>query len=257
MPRHLSIRALPSRFCVTPKSLEFICTQANSIKSLIQNTVSIRELSHKCKLNRCKVTGYWRPLAARAYNGDSRDNGGGSAVVNLRERRTNRTPMPPKLQIASVADVSDLVSLRTAVHVHLASQFGNGFWSPGVTDKGVLFAMRTSNFYVARHRNRLLATLTLSTRKPWAIDKKYFRPSKRPLYLTAMAVHPTAQRKGIGKHCMEEAREIAQAWPRDAIRLDAYAVDAGASEFYRKCGFTEVGRASYRGVPLVYLEMLI
>jgi hypothetical protein len=32
--------------------------------------------------------------------------------------------------------------------------------------------------------------------------------------------------------------------------------EAGASEFYGQ-GFTEVGRAFYRGVPIVYLEMLI
>ena len=180
----------------------------------------------------------------------------GFAAVELRDSRIDRTPMPLRLQIASGADVSDLVALRIAVHQHLAAKFGPGYWAPGVTEKGVLFAMRNSHVYVARHRNRLIATLTLSTRKPWAIDKKYFRPSKQPLYLTSMAVHPNAQRKGVGKLCMEEARQIARAWPSDAIRLDAYAVEAGASEFYRKCGFTEVGRASYRGVPLVYLEML-
>ena len=43
----------------------------------------------------------------------------------------------------------------------------------------------------------------------------------------------------------------------DAIRLDAYDAEAGAGEFYVKCGFREVGRVAYRGVPLTYYERLI
>ena len=46
--------------------------------------------------------------------------------------------------------------------------------------------------------------LALSTRKPWAIDKTYFGPSERPLYLTSMAVAPDQQRKGIGRLCLHE-----------------------------------------------------
>jgi hypothetical protein len=45
--------------------------------------------------------------------------------------------------------------------------------------------------------------------------------------------------------------------PGDAIRLDAYDAEAGAGEFYRKYGFREVGRASYRNVPLIYFERLL
>jgi GNAT superfamily N-acetyltransferase len=117
--------------------------------------------------------------------------------------------------------------------------------------------MKTATVYVARDRGRLIATLTLSTRKPWAIDTKYFSPSKQPLYLTAMAVHPDAQRKGLGKLCMDEAQRIAEKWPSDAIRLGAYDVPAGAGDFYRKCGFREVGRATYRHAPLIYFELLL
>ena len=125
-----------------------------------------------------------------------------------------------------------------------------------MTEKGVLFAMRNSGVCCA-YGNRLIATLTLAAKKPWAIDTKYFNVSKRPLYLTAMAVSPGAQRKGVGRLCVEEVRRIAAEWPCDAIRLDAFDAEAGAGEFYRKCGFREVGRATYRGCPLFYFEMLV
>ena len=162
-----------------------------------------------------------------------------------------------KLQTATADDVTDLVSLRNAVNEHLRSQYGDGYWLARSTERGALFGMRRGTVYLARYRGKLIATLTLSTRKPWAIDKKYFHASEKPLYLTAMAVHPDYQRKGIGRSSIDEARRLAIAWPGDAIRLDAYDTAAGAGDFYRKCGFREVGRAVYRVAPLIYFEMLL
>jgi hypothetical protein len=72
-----------------------------------------------------------------------------------------RIAMRVKLQIATARDVSDLVSLRTALHQYLTSQYGKGHWSSGLTEKGVLFAMRHSRVYAARNRSRLIATLAL------------------------------------------------------------------------------------------------
>jgi GNAT superfamily N-acetyltransferase len=165
--------------------------------------------------------------------------------------------MRVELELATPHDVAGLVSLRAAVNHNLTSQYGDGYWALGLTEKGALFAMRNSSVYVAKDCDQLFATVTLSSRKPWAIDKKYFQAAEKPLYLTAMAVHPDHQRRGIGRQCIDVARQIAVKWPSDAIRLDAYDVAAGAGEFYRKCGFREVGRAVYRTAPLIYFEMLL
>jgi ribosomal protein S18 acetylase RimI-like enzyme len=162
-----------------------------------------------------------------------------------------------KLKVATAEDVPDLVALRNAAAERLTSDYGRGLWSAAVTERGMLAVMRRATVYIARYRERAIATLTLSTRKPWAIDRKYFAASNRPLYLTNMAVAPDDQRKGTGKRCLEEARRIAMAWPGDSIRLDAWDAAAGAGEFYRKCGFREVGRATYRTAPLVYFEMIL
>jgi ribosomal protein S18 acetylase RimI-like enzyme len=165
--------------------------------------------------------------------------------------------MRVKLQIATPADAPDLVCLRNATSQGLAEQYGKGPWSGQSTEKGALFGMRRGTVFIARYRNRLIATLTLSTRKPWAIDTKYFSASPRPLYLTSMAVSPDRQRRGIGRQCLEEACRIAKKWPADALRLDAFDAEAGAGGFYSKCGFREVGRASYRNNPLIYFEVLL
>ena len=162
-----------------------------------------------------------------------------------------------KLQYATAADVPAIVSFRIAIAEKLTAIYGLGPWSGATTEKIVLFNMRRSSVYIARQRGKLIAILALDTKKPWAIDRKYFSKCGRPLYLTDMAVAPELQRQGIGRLCVEAAKKIAKDWPANAIFLDAYDAKAGAGEFYRKCGFREVGRASYRGVPLIYFEMFV
>lgn len=165
--------------------------------------------------------------------------------------------MPLKLQSATAADVPDLVEMRNAVNQHLASQFQGIPRASVVTEKGVSFAMSRATVLVARYRKKPIATLGLSTRKPWAIDASYFSPSAAVLYLTDMAVHPRHQRKGVGAECMRLAVEHARRWPATAIRLDAYDAVYGAGDFYHKCGFREVGRATYRSAPLIYFELVL
>lgn len=165
--------------------------------------------------------------------------------------------MPLALTVAKAEDVVELVALRAAVAGKLTAQHGSGPWSGASTEKGVRFDLRNSQVLVARRKGELIATLRLTTKKPWAIDPAYFSECKRPIYLLSMAVAPHLQRQGVGRQCMEEVRAIGREWPADAIRLDAYDAPAGAGPFYAKCGFNQVGSASYRGCPLVYFEMLL
>ncbi len=158
---------------------------------------------------------------------------------------------------ATEADVPALVSLRTAVAERLTADFGAGHWSSIATPNGVLHALRTASVLVARDARELVGTLTLATKKPWAIDAAYFTPVRRPLYLTAMAVAPTLQRAGLGRRLLAAGVEQAREMHGLAIRLDAYDAPDGAGDFYAKCGFREVGRVVYRGTPLVYFELVL
>jgi GNAT superfamily N-acetyltransferase len=162
-----------------------------------------------------------------------------------------------ELDAARPADASALAALHNAVADHLTRLHGHGPWSSKTTEKGVLFAMRNRKVFVTRRDGEIIATLHLATKKPWAIDRSYFAPCDRPLYLLAMAVAPARQRQGIGRRCLEEVERIARAWPADAIRLDAYDAKAGAGSFYARCGYTEVGRITYRNAPLIYYELLV
>jgi GNAT superfamily N-acetyltransferase len=126
-----------------------------------------------------------------------------------------------------------------------------------VGERGVARDLASNRVLVARRRGQALGTLTLQNKKPWAIDTAYFTRVDRALYLINMAVAPASQRHGVGRALLGEAAAVARAWPAQAIRLDAYDAPAGAGGFYAEAGFREVGRVSYRGVPLVYFELLL
>ena len=118
-------------------------------------------------------------------------------------------------------------------------------------------AQRYARVRVGRDGERVLTVLRLAPKKPWAIDVSYFTPVKRPLYLTGMAVSVAHQHQGLGRLALADALRIAADWPAHAIRLDAWDAVAGAGGFYSKCGFSDRGRAVYRGTPLAYYELLL
>jgi len=165
--------------------------------------------------------------------------------------------MTLSLLTATQADASALAMLHTAVAEDLTNRYGIGPWSSKTSEKNVLFGMRHSHVVVARRGKKIIGTLRLAMKKPWAINVDYFTPVKKSLYLTSMAVIPALQRQGIGRLLIDKAVKQARAWPADAIRLDAYDTNAGAGAFYAKCGFRERGRVTYRKAPLIYLELIL
>ena len=158
---------------------------------------------------------------------------------------------------ADAADAQVVAELRNAAARQLTSQYGKGHWSNELTERGARAELRHAQVLIAWQGAESSATFRLATRKPWAIDRSYFSDCKLPIYLTGMAVRPDLQSRGIGRMCVVEALRILREWPADALRLDAYDAHAGAGPFYFKCGFREVGRTSYRSVPLIYYELLV
>jgi predicted N-acetyltransferase YhbS len=146
--------------------------------------------------------------------------------------------------------------VRIAAANRLTRDFGDGHWSAHTNEASVIRDIRASRVIVARAAGVIVGTVTLQTRRPWAIDVTYFTPSAKVVYLTNMAVVPERQRSGIGRALLDEALAQARAVPFDVIRLDAYDAPAGAGEFYRRCGYRQVGGKSYRGVPLMYFELM-
>lgn len=161
------------------------------------------------------------------------------------------------LRFALVNDVERILNVRISAARALTEQFGDGPWSRESTERGALNGMRNSRIVLAFDNAIAVGTYRITTQKPWAIDRAYFTPVTRPLYLTDMAVSVSHQGTGVGRALLAHAEDVARAYPAQAIWLDAYDANAGAGGFYAKCGFRECGRNIYRGTPLVYYEKAI
>ncbi len=164
---------------------------------------------------------------------------------------------------AAASDAPALAALHGAIADDLTARCGRGHWSLRASERGVLLALRTARVRVARRGGAICATYALVSKKPWAIDIRFFTACARALYLVNMAVDPAHQRRGLGRLCLADAKAVAvdvAASARGrvgAIRLDTYDGAAGAAGFYAKAGLREVGRVVYRQTPLVYFELLL
>ena len=158
---------------------------------------------------------------------------------------------------AEESDAPALLEIELQVAQDLTSRYGRGHWSSCPSEAGVLRRIRSSHVVMASLGAEIVATLTLATKKPWAIDVSYFTRVPKALYLLNMAVQPSRQRQGLGRDLLREAHRLAESWPAEAIRLDAYDAPAGAGTFYARCGYQERGRVAYRGTPLIYYEHLL
>ena len=163
----------------------------------------------------------------------------------------------PRFSDATDRDVAAIAALRNATAGALTARFGAGHWSTLTSERSAALELKHARVRVGRAGKRILTVLRLATKKPWAIDVDYFTRVRTPLYLTGMAVSVAHQGRGLGRQALADAREVAAAWPANAIRLDAYDHESGAGPFYRSCGFEERGRVEYRGTPLIYYELLL
>jgi GNAT superfamily N-acetyltransferase len=162
-----------------------------------------------------------------------------------------------EFRLATTADIAALLKLRVAVDADQTKRFGDRRWSTTINEASVARGLKTSRTVVAMQRGRIVAAVRMETKKPWAVDLKYFTPAYPAVYLHDVNVAPRLQGSGIGRQLMEHAKTVAREWPVEAIRVDTYDGESGATAFYEKCGFTEVGRKVYRRVPLVYLELVL
>ncbi len=103
----------------------------------------------------------------------------------------------------------------------------------------------------ARSR-QVVASLRLDSAKGFC-GVAPFTEVARFVYLAEMAVHPSHQRRGLGRRCLAEAEGWARAHAASAIRTDTNDDRVGAAAFYVACGYREV----LRYAQTIYLERLL
>ena len=123
--------------------------------------------------------------------------------------------------LATETDVPSLLALQLAVDADQARRFGSERWAMTINAKSVARGLLTSRVLVARQRGRIVGALRMETKKPWAIDLRYFTPVATAVYLHDVNVAPQLQRSGIGRRMIEWAKTMARDWPVEAISREA------------------------------------
>ena len=169
---------------------------------------------------------------------------------------------------ATTNDVAEILELRLAVGARMQERFGNDRWAPPISERSVLRLFKGPRtrksdgatlikILVGRTGGRIVALTRMQTKKPWGFDLRYFKAGATAVYVGDVEVSPQDQGQGFGTQLMAAAVKHARAWPASALRTSAYDGAAGAGPFYAKCGFLEVGRVTYRKVPIILFEMLL
>ena len=153
------------------------------------------------------------------------------------------------------SDAKSVRKVRRLAAEDLTTRFGRGHWSSVSTLPTLRKHARSMHLHVVELHGKVVATFTLSPRKIPFYHKAWFaNPDDEALYLTNMAVRPDTQRQGVGRWIMGQIEKIAVQASVGAVRFDAYDANAGAGEFYRKCGYICVHRGSFGATPLEYYE---
>jgi predicted N-acetyltransferase YhbS len=113
-------------------------------------------------------------------------------------------------RFATEADIPAILKLRLAVDGDQAMRFGDDRWATSTTEKSVARNLKSSRVIVASQRSRIVGAARMETKKPWAIDLKYFTPVGKAVYLGDVNVDPELQRTGIGLELMDQVKEKAR-----------------------------------------------
>lgn len=156
---------------------------------------------------------------------------------------------------AGAEAAEDVRFVRAEAAAALTRDHGAGHWSVVSTLRTIRKHAADGRVFAAENDGNVIGTFVLSHRKIGFYRQSWFEHPRDPAcYLTDMAILPSEQRRGVGSQCMREIERLAQERELLAVRLDAYAGDAGAGAFYRKCGYRRVHCGRVRAVALEYYE---
>jgi ribosomal protein S18 acetylase RimI-like enzyme len=174
-----------------------------------------------------------------------------------------------RVRPAILDDAEPLVRVIDAAAAALTAELGPGYWSkrasprrmrerledsdPALVEKGWFVAVEPG-----LDGDDVIGVIALATR-PFRAWKKqlWARPDQPALGVFDLAVHPRAQRRGVGRGLMRFAERAARAHGLPWVRLDAFADNPGSNAFYRRIGYDRRGVVSASGVPLVLYERAV
>lgn len=159
---------------------------------------------------------------------------------------------------ARLSEVLDVYKLRKAAADELTRKHGKGPWSKISLLSSLLSKVTDNTLFVVVEDGVLAGTFTLDVEKTDRESKPWFtRQSTPACYLRNMSIDPKFQGKGLGRSALYEIESRARKLRVKSVRLDSFVGAGGASEFYKKCGYTFVHRGVVDKHELDYYEKIV
>jgi GNAT superfamily N-acetyltransferase len=138
-------------------------------------------------------------------------------------------------------EVAPLHEILRACGADLAARLRLRHWDPPLPLEELREHARTREVYAVLDDDRPIGTFTVGLTPLPDYPGHIFSAVAPALYLNRLAVHPSAQHRGLGRVCMAEVELLARARGARAVRFDAVAAHAGLRAFYRQLGYLERG----------------
>ena len=162
-----------------------------------------------------------------------------------------------KIQKIGKTKWNDALNILTACHVWLSQQ-GMDHWEGAHTKDKVLDRIQHCEVFLIYEGKDAAGTITLSTDPPAyhiTSDQQFWEePESNAIYLSAMAVLPEHQGRGLAKRLLAFAEKRAQDKKVQFIRFDAVAHYKRLVNFYVKCGYKICGKRTTGKVTSYFFE---
>ncbi|HET7229143.1 MAG TPA: GNAT family N-acetyltransferase [Longimicrobium sp.] len=143
----------------------------------------------------------------------------------------------PRAERIGAAHAAAVHAVLVACGAELARQ-GYRNWDPPYPLERVLADVTAREVWAVWLGDDVVAAFTLGLTPPHPDDPPAWRRADAPaLYLSRLAVHPHAQRGGLGAWCMARVEERARALACAAVRFDVLAASARLRAFYERLGY--------------------
>ena len=114
--------------------------------------------------------------------------------------------------------------------------------------------IKDGKVYYFISENKLIGTVTLSTKKPFYYPKNVWKSSSKIWYLTKLAVPRKLKNKEIGKRLLMQIEKKAKALKIKRLRLDIIKSNKRLRKYYNDKGFKNFRYVTIKETPSLLME---
>ena len=161
----------------------------------------------------------------------------------------------------TLANINDLIQIIETIKMCISDLGKKGIyqWNENYpTEKIIQNDIENNNLYIIKDNCQIISLMTINEvqEKEWETINWSLKNTK-PLCIHRLIIHPSWQKKGLGREFLKFAIEFAHNNKNDSIRFDAYSGNPELITTYTKSGCKKRGEVffPFREMPFYCFEM--